>query len=145
MGVLRGSRVSLLPPVTCSEDVALVPQGCWVPAGLPRGRASGPRVPLRTVGSPRSRGGPPRPGCAEGCGEVPAAGGSAGRSPAQAGARHRQGWPVQAGLTGPQPRGLQGQHLPGLREPAGTTEAPAAAPLQGVGLGCRERSAVPGD
>lgn len=71
-------------------------------------------------------------GCAQGCGEVPAAGGSAGREEEQAGAWSGQGWPARLPV------------LEGSLGPAGTTEPLVAStiPWQVEGLGAGE--VVPG-
>lgn len=103
-----------------------MPLGCSVQAGITHGQAVVPGPPEAGAGH--------CPGCAQDCGEVPVAEGSAGREEPGTG---RAGWhPALSAAAGAAPARVQ--------EPAGTAEALASPlPLQVAVWGCWEQSAIP--
>lgn len=101
-----------------------MPLGCLVQAGISHGRAvvPGPPKPAR---APEAGAGP-RPGCAQDCGEVPAAEGSAGREEPGTG---RAGWhPALSAAAGAAP--AMGAGACGNRRSSGLP-----SPLAGSGAG----------
>lgn len=111
-----------------------MPQGCSVRAGLPRGRAVVPAPPVRRAARGAGSRSPARL-------RSGLRGGASGRR------KGRQAGAAQAGLAGAgRSRAQAGLGCGSLRETPKLRPALSVPPRppQGVGLGCRGHSAVPG-